>query len=197
MKYQIIYADPCWSYKDKSKSHGGGAESHYSCMNINDICSLPIKYIADKNSTLFLWATMPMLREAIQVIEAWGFTYKTCAFTWIKGNKRLTNKQGVFFNFGIDDYMGMGRWTRANAELCLLATKGKPKRISAKVRQVVYSPLQNHSQKPAEVRERIVELMGDLPRIELFARDKVDGWHTWGNECECDIDLTNSEDKGE
>lgn len=186
-KYQIIYADPCWSYKDKSKSHGG-AESHYSCMNINDICSLPVKNISDKNSVLFLWTTMPMIREALQVIDAWGFEYKTCAFTWIKGNKRLT-KQGVFFNFGIDDYMGMGSWTRANAELCLLATKGKPKRICAKVRQVIYSPLQAHSKKPDEARKRIVQLMGDLPRIELFAREKIDNWDTWGNECPCDIDL--------
>ena len=190
MKYQIIYADPAWEYKDKSKSRGGGAESHYKTMNINDICSMPIKDISDKDCVLFLWTTMPMLKEALQVIYSWGFDYKTVAFTWIKGNKRVS-KQGVFFNFGIDDYMGMGRWTRANAELCLLATKGKPKRISASVRQVVYSPLENHSKKPDEVRKRIIDLMGDLPRIELFAREKSDGWHTWGNEVECDIKLDN------
>ena len=118
-----------------------------------------------------MWATFPMLREALDVIEAWGFSYKTVAFNWVKQNR---NGTGIF--------MGLGNWTRSNSEICLLATKGKPKRISGSVRSVVLSPLQQHSRKPAEIRDRIVELMGDLPRIELFAREATPGWDVWGNE---------------
>lgn len=185
MKYQIIYADPPWSYKVWSKKGlGRSAESHYKTMDKNSIQKLPIKEIADKNCVLFLWVTPPCLLEGIELIKAWGFEYKTIAFTWVKKNKKSDSL-----------FWGMGYWTRANAELCLLATKGKPKRISARVHQVINTPIEQHSKKPDETRKRIVELMGDLPRIELFARDKVDGWHTWGNECECDIDLTNSKDK--
>ena len=118
-----------------------------------------------------MWATFPMLREALELIEAWGFTYKTIAFNWVKQNK---SGNGIFW--------GLGNWTRSNSEICLLAVKGKPKRISAGVHSVVLSPLQRHSQKPAEVRDRIVELMGDLPRIELFARSAAEGWDCWGPE---------------
>ncbi len=118
-----------------------------------------------------MWATFPMLREALQLIEAWGFEYKTIAFNWIKQNKRGS---GLFW--------GLGNWTRSNSEICLLAIKGKPKRLSAAVHSVIMSPVQRHSQKPEEARERIVQLMGDLPRIELFARSAAPGWDVWGNE---------------
>lgn len=105
------------------------------------------------------------------MIKAWGFTYKSIGFQWIKLNR---SGKGYFF--------GLGRWTRGNTEPCLIATKGKPKRISAGVSQLIFSPIRNHSQKPEEVREKIVELMGDLPRVELFARERADGWDAWGNE---------------
>ena len=118
-----------------------------------------------------MWATFPMLREALQLIEAWGFEYKTIACNWIKQNKRGS---GLFW--------GLGNWTRSNSEICLLAIKGKPKRLSAAVHSVIMSPVQRHSQKPEEARERIVQLMGDLPRIELFARSAAPGWDVWGNE---------------
>ena len=118
-----------------------------------------------------MWATFPMLKEALEVVEAWGFTYKTVAFNWVKQNK---SGEGLF--------MGLGNWTRSNSEICLLATKGKPKRVGAGVRSVILSPIQRHSQKPTEIRDRIVELMGDKPRIELFARDTSPGWDSWGNE---------------
>lgn len=127
--------------------------------------------IAADNCVLFLWTTYPMLKEAIKVIEAWGFTYKSIAFQWVKQNR---SGNGFFF--------GLGRWTRGNTEPCLIAVKGKPKRISAGVSQLVFSPLRKHSQKPDEVRDRIVELMGDVPRIELFARNTAAGWDSWGNE---------------
>jgi N6-adenosine-specific RNA methylase IME4 len=190
MRYNIIYADPPWRYKDKSKSHGGGAECHYPTMDIKDICNMPVHDIAAENCALFLWVTMPMLREGLMVIDSWGFKYKTCAFVWIKTNKRKNPKQYCLLpeeNF--DEFLGMGRWTRANAELCLLATKGSIQRQSAAVRQIIYSPIERHSKKPDETRDRIVELLGDLPRVELFARQKVSGWDVWGNEVENDITL--------
>lgn len=170
-KYNIIYADPPWSYKDKKCN--GNCESHYETMNIKDICNLPIKNIADKDCVLFLWVTYPMLNEGLKLIEEWGFKYKTIGFQWIKQNK---SGKGFFF--------GLGRWTRGNSECCLIAVKGKPKRISNSVSQLVFSPLQEHSKKPDIVREKILELIGDKPRIELFARQSVEGWDCWGNEVE-------------
>ena len=115
--------------------------------------------------------TLPCLKEALQVIKEWGFTYKTCAFNWVKKNKKADSW-----------FWGMGYWTRANSELCLLATKGKIKRKSAKVHQIVDTSIEEHSKKPDIVRERIVELIGDMPRIELFARKQITGWDCWGNE---------------
>lgn len=147
-------------------------------MTIDDICNLPVKNIASENCVLFLWVTFPTLLDSFKVIEAWGFNYKTVAFVWVKHNKKTPTL-----------FWGMGFWTRANAEICLLATKGKPKRISAKVHQVIISPIEEHSKKPNEIRKRIVDLIGDLPRIELFARQKTDGWDVWGNEVDSDIKL--------
>ena len=175
-KYNIIYADPPWQYA-RSKVQGA-AEKHYRTMSVDDICQLPIAEICGKDCILFMWATFPQLREALQVIKAWGFDYKSVAFVWLKQNKS-----------GIGWFYGLGFWTRGNAEICLLATKGQPKRKSAKVHQFIISPLRGHSQKPDEARDKIVELVGDLPRVELFAREKAEGWDTWGNEVECDIVL--------
>jgi len=172
-KYQIIYADPPWSYRDKALAGGRGASCKYKTQSIEWIRALPVNNIADDNCILFLWVTMPKLDECWSVISAWGFKYKTVAFTWVKKNK---HSQSWFF--------GMGRWTRANAELCLLATRGKPKRINAGISSVVVSSIRKHSQKPDEVRERILELCGDVPRIELFARGEYKGWDVWGDEIE-------------
>lgn len=168
-KYQIIYADPPWKYNNNRGR--GVAENHYWTMPIEEICSLPINEITEKDAALFLWVTFPQLPEAFKVIKAWGFTYKTVAFVWVKQNK---TGNGFFF--------GLGHWTRSNAEICLLAVKGHPKRISNKVFQLIVSPLERHSKKPEEARRRIVELMGNLSRIELFARQKSLGWDIWGNE---------------
>jgi N6-adenosine-specific RNA methylase IME4 len=170
-KYSIVYADPPWSYKDKASAGKRGACYKYPVMPHEDICNLPIKNITTDNCILFMWITMPKLNECLDVINSWGFKYKTNAFTWIKQNK-------------ISDtlFMGMGRWTRANSELCLLATKGKPKRIDAGVHSVVISHIESHSKKPDEVRNRIEKLCGNVPRIELFAREECEGWDCWGNE---------------
>lgn len=147
-------------------------------MDIEELCSMPVNGIAADNSVLFLWATFPQLQEALRLIKAWGFTYKTVAFVWLKLNK----KSHTWF-------YGLGFWTRGNAEICLLATKGHPHRISNKIHQLIVSPVEEHSKKPDAARDKIIELLGDLPRIELFARQKTEGWDIWGNELENSITL--------
>ncbi len=173
-KYGSIYADPPWRYEQKRLQ--GAAEHHYSTMTANDICSLPVQHITEKDCVLFLWATFRQLPEALRVIKAWGFSFKTVAFVWIKLNKKSKSW-----------FYGLGFWTRGNAEICLLATRGKPKRRSKRVHQLIVSPVEAHSKKPDQARDKIVELMGDLPRVELFARQRTDGWDVWGNEVEDDI----------
>jgi len=168
-EYSIIYADPPWAYRQKSLQ--GAAEHHYKTMNIEDICQLPVSEIAAKDSVLFLWATFPQLPEALRLIKAWNFQYKSVAFVWLKKNKKADSW-----------FYGLGFWTRGNCEICLLATKGRPKRKAANVHQLIISPLEEHSKKPDIVRDKIVDLMGDLPRIELFARQQTPGWDAWGNE---------------
>ena len=172
-KYNVIYVDPPWGYQNKATR--AAADKHYDTMTIEELKQMPITRgvgcLAADDCALFMWATFPMLREALDLIEAWGFKYKTIAFNWIKQNK---SGAGLFW--------GLGNWTRSNSEICLLAIRGKPKRISAAVHSVVMAPVQKHSQKPDEVRERIVKLVGDVPRIELFARAAAPGWDCWGNE---------------
>tara|TARA_Y100000004_G_C8913862_1_gene412156 strand:- start:555 stop:1094 length:540 start_codon:yes stop_codon:yes gene_type:complete len=171
-KYKIIYADPAWHFKTYSnKGQKRSAIRHYDTMDINNIYDLPVKSISDDDCILFLWVIDSMLPQALEVIERWGFKYKTVAFTWVKQNKK---SEGYF--------TGMGYYTRCNPEQCLLATKGKIKRLSKSVRQLIVSKLEDHSKKPDSVRDRITELCGDLPRIELFARQRVKGWDCWGNE---------------
>ena len=170
-KYDIIYADPPWRYDNPKNNDPAMGGITYPTMSLEDICNMPIHNIASKNCILFLWATMPKLREALEVIKAWGFNYKTCAFCWVKQNP---SGNGI--------YSGLGHWTNGNAELCLLATKGAPKRVSKNVKQIVLAPRGRHSAKPPEVRNRIVQLIGDISRIELFAREEPEGWDCFGNE---------------
>lgn len=175
-KYNIIYADPPWEYKTYSKKGqtkaNGSMLPHYNTMTLEDIKNLPISKICDKECILFLWVTFPTIEKAFEVIKAWGFTYKTCAFTWVKQNPK---------NDGI--YSGMGHWTNGNAELCLLATKKSfPKRVNKNVKQIVLAHREAHSKKPDRIRDDILRLVGDIPRIELFARQQADGWDCWGNE---------------
>lgn len=178
-KYSIIYADPPWQYKVYSKKGlGRSAESHYPTMELEDIQALPVGELADTDCILFMWTTIPLLKDCFSVMKAWGFEYKTVGFVWIKQNKKSDSL-----------FWGMGHWTRANAEFCMLATKGRPKRKSAGVHQVIISHIEEHSKKPDIVRHRIIELVGDLPRVELFAREKADGWDAWGNEVDCDIEI--------
>lgn len=171
-KYNIIYADPPWSYTDRALAGKRGAGCKYDLMSDNEIYSMPIQSISHQDCILFLWVTFPKLQEGLNVISHWGFKYKTCGFTWVKTNKKSTDTI----------FMGMGNWTRSNAELCLIGIKGKIKRQSASIRSVVMSPIEMHSKKPDIVRENIVRLVGDLPRIELFARQTAKGWDSWGNQ---------------
>jgi site-specific DNA-methyltransferase (adenine-specific) len=182
MKYNIIYADPPWNFNFRER-RGLSDEAKsklYDTMNGDDICNLPIKELTDNDCVLFLWVMNSELPLALKVIESWGFTYKTVAFTWVKTTKNTY-------------HFGGGNWTRSNPELCLLATKGHIIRKSASVRNLVVSPLREHSRKPDEIRTQIIELVGNLPRIELFARQKVEGWDSWGNEVQNDIELESNE----
>jgi N6-adenosine-specific RNA methylase IME4 len=186
LRYSVIYADPPWLYAKWSGEPHVLAQMRarssrpvpYPCMKTPEICALPVGSICADDCVLFLWAISPLLPDAFKVITAWGFTYRTIAFTWVK-----QNPSGVGFAFGL------GYWTRANPELCLLATRGKPKRVSKSVPNLLISPRREHSRKPDEARERIVELCGDLPRAELFARQTVPGWSAWGNEVQSDFTL--------
>ena len=179
MKYQIIYADPPWNFRGYDlKKTARYVGNKYEVQSKEWLEELPIHKIADSDCLLFIWVTMPKLNEVFDLIKAWGFEYKTVAFTWVKRNKKSPSW-----------FWGMGGWTRANAELCLLATKCSPKRVSAAIHSVIDTPIEGHSKKPDIVREKIIELAGSLPRIELFARQKTEGWDVWGNEVKSDIVL--------
>lgn len=173
-KYNIIYADPPWEYRKSGgmRSGRGLAKKHYNTMNVDEIMRLPIHRICDKNCYLFLWVTAPCLLDGANTIISWGFNYVTVAFTWIKCNSK--NMGSLFY--------GMGNFTRANPEYVLLGRIGKLDRISSNIHSVVTSSIEEHSKKPDSVRNRIVRLYGNIPRIELFARQKYDGWDSWGNE---------------
>lgn len=170
-KYSVIYADPPWTYRDKCHAGERGAGYKYPLMTFSALAKMPIDSLAADDAILFLWATWPLLSEAIDLMPRWGFSYKTIGFIWVKTNP----KSGTPF-------IGMGNWTRSNSEPCLLGVRGKPKREGAAVSSVVLSPRREHSRKPDEVRDKIVELCGDVPRLEMFARTQVEGWDVWGNE---------------
>ena len=174
-KYQIIYADPPWEYSSDPKSKRGIwglAHQQYNTMTMDDLKKLPVPFISHEDSVLFLWATFPNLQQALDLISCWGFTYKTCAFVWEKFDR--TNNTPKKY--------GLGWYTRSNCEIVLLGRKGKFDRANAAVQQIVKSTITKHSQKPDEVRKRILKLCGDLPRIELFARKVIPGWTCVGNE---------------
>jgi N6-adenosine-specific RNA methylase IME4 len=155
-----------------AKGQGRSASRHYQTMTIEQIAALPVASIAAPDCVLFFWATMPQLPAAIGIIKAWSFTYKTAAFTWIKQSRS-----------GSRLHWGMGFSTRSNAEICLLATRGSPKRIAANVHSVIISPVQEHSRKPDEALERIERLVGG-PYVELFARRQRPGWSACGDQLE-------------
>jgi N6-adenosine-specific RNA methylase IME4 len=191
--YGAILADPPWRFRTWDQreaivrrsvsvtdgSMNKSAAVHYNTMTIEDICALPVGTLAADNCALFLWIAWPNLEDALSVIEAWGFEFKTAAFVWTKAHAG----QLEMFEQAISDQMGMGYWTRANTEPCILATRGKPKRLNADVRQAIIEPRREHSRKPDCVHGRIERLVGG-PYVELFARSRRLGWDAWGNEVE-------------
>ena len=179
-KYNIIYADPPWKYGSKSAVNNSTGNDikplseHYNSMTLSEIKQMPVKDLLKKDAALFLWVTDSHLNEAIELMRAWGFKYKTVAFNWVK----LTSKGNYCKN--------VAPWTMKSSEICLLGTKGaltKYKKAN-NIESLVLAERTKHSKKPDEVRLRIVRLFGDLPRIELFARKKADGWDSFGNEIE-------------
>jgi N6-adenosine-specific RNA methylase IME4 len=185
--FGAILADPPWRFRTwdqrvaiprvRSDGTNISAATHYSTMAIEDIAALSVSDLATNDCSLFLWVTWPNLLEALQVIDAWGFTFKTCAFCWTKAHAG----QVEMFQDDITGLLGMGYWTRANSEPCLLATRGNPKRLNADVRQAIIEPRREHSRKPDCVHGRIERLVAG-PYLELFARTRRPGWHVWGNE---------------
>ncbi|MFP6740559.1 MAG: MT-A70 family methyltransferase [Alphaproteobacteria bacterium] len=176
--YKVIYADPPWTFATYSKKgKGRSPEAHYDCMSFDAIKELPVADWASKDSILLLWVTDPLLPKGLELLDAWGFTYKTVGFYWAK-----LNKAGSPHAYSDRDFFtGMGFWTRANPEQCLLATRGKPKRIAKDVRRLVVAPRREHSRKPDEVYENI-ERLADGPYLEMFARSSRQGWDSWGNQ---------------
>jgi N6-adenosine-specific RNA methylase IME4 len=185
--FGAIYADPPWRFdvwsgettvkaRDSASTYTS-ANVHYDTMAADEIAALPVADLAADDCALFLWVTWPTLEQAMRLIEAWGFKYKTCAFDWVKAR----NTQPDFFQDEIKPLMGMGYWTRANSEPCLLATRGKPKRLRADVRQGIIEPRREHSRKPDCVPSRIERLVAG-PYLELFARTQRPGWTVWGNQ---------------
>jgi N6-adenosine-specific RNA methylase IME4 len=170
-KYKVIYADPPWQFNNKNTggSLSSGAANHYDVMTHEDICQLPVQDIADDDCILFMWWVASQPEEALRVVKSWGFTLKTMTgFVWDKETKHGK------------DFFGMGFYTRQGSENCLIAVKGKPQKVSSSVRAVTRAKVGKHSEKPNVFNDKIVELMGDVPRIELFARNTVDGWDSWG-----------------
>jgi N6-adenosine-specific RNA methylase IME4 len=184
--FRVIYADPPWSFAAWShRGEGKGASQHYPTMKLADICALPVASIAAPDAALFLWVVQPMLPEAMKVIEAWGFEFRTVAFCWIKMPAAWTDEpdQLSLLPTRIKPRLGLGYHTRSGMEQCWLAIRGKGyKRAAQGIEQVLHAPLQQHSRKPDEIAERIVALAGDVRRIELFARRPRAGWAVWGDE---------------
>jgi N6-adenosine-specific RNA methylase IME4 len=177
--FRVLYADPPWRFAAWShRGEGKGASQHYRCLSLDDLCALPVGDLATKDAALFLWVVQPMLPEALRLVGAWGFTFKTVAFIWVKMPPLWTPESGR-----IQPRLGLGYHTRSGAEQCWLAVRGKGYRRQAMgVEQVLHAPVREHSRKPDEICERIERLVGDVPRIELFAREQRTGWSAWGDE---------------
>ena len=173
----VVLADPPWKFVVRSeRGLGRSAERHYMVMTTRQIADLGplIRAVCHDDCALFLWTTWPMVAagDANRVLEAWGFTPKTAAFVWVKTNR----------NDG-KPAMGCGYWTRSNSEPCILATRGRPKRVAKDVRQVILAPRGAHSEKPIEAHHRIERLLGpDLERLELFSREAKFGWRHVGTD---------------
>lgn len=186
--FGAILADPPWHFQawvdtgvsgsklpNGGKNYGSSRGPTYPTMREAELAALPVKDVAADDCVLFMWVCWPILEQSLRLLKAWGFTYKTCGFSWMKAD------QYRLFALQEDVRMGLGYWTRANSEICLLATRGKPKRINPDVRQGIIEPLREHSRKPDCVHERIERLVSG-PYLELFARQQRPNWTVWGNQ---------------
>lgn len=198
--YGAIVADVPWTFLTRSnKGKGKSPEQHYGCMDLDAIKALPVADLAAKDAVLFFWVIDTHLAMALDVISAWGFEYKTKGFAWAKLNKKYYDYDPAM-QIAHEDrawFKGMGFWTRANTEDCLLATRGRPKRQSKAVRRLIVSPLREHSRKPAETLQRVEELV-DGPYVELFSRESRSGWDHMGDEVgkfdpPCNVELAGIE----
>lgn len=185
--YSLLYIDPPWLYRDKAKAGNRGAEFQYPCMSLDELKNMKsyIDDISNDDSVMYMWVTGPMMNVGINLMEHWGFKFKVVSFTWIK--KTVNNK--LFWGMGAVS-------TRSNPEFVILGIKGKGlKRVSASVHSVVESQIREHSRKPDEVRDRLVQLYGDVPRVELFARQHIDGWDAVGDAVGSHIEVDLHNDK--
>lgn len=181
MKYDVILADPPWSYyswDENTGPQGRTAAKHYNVMSVEEIAALPVADLAAENCALFLWAVWPDIFRAREIIRAWGFTYRTIAWVWAK-----LNPSSLGFHYGL------GYYTRANTEPCLLAVKGSMPPAVKDVQALIVSPVREHSRKPDEQYGKIDRLYPDARKIELFARKSWEGWDVWGNEVDGDVEL--------
>lgn len=210
--FRVIYADPAWSYRDAGQSGSktnSGAAVHYPTLTPEQIAGLNVSSIAADDSLCFMWITGPQMETGLEVLRSWGFDYVTTAFVWTKTGSTTTSQsrlREVLREAGmarqaikgvVDKVVerlwpafaiGQGSYTRANPEICILGRRGAGvKRVSAGVRSEVLEPPGRHSRKPDVVAERIVQLVGDVPRIELFAREARPGWWAWGNEVDSNL----------
>jgi N6-adenosine-specific RNA methylase IME4 len=187
--YGAIVADPPWHFSSRTALQSSNwhsrrdAEKHYATMRLPELLALPVRNLAAKSGChLFLWTTSPMLRTAFEVIEAWGFRYSSVAFTWVKLRRALRTEQLRFTATADSDlHVGLGLTTRKNSEFCLLARRGSPKRVAKDVREIILSPVREHSRKPDEAYRRVERYCAG-PYLELFAREQRSGWTAWGNE---------------
>lgn len=170
--FGCILADPPWAFKTYSGKTGTphrSANDHYSTVGFSGLSAIPVSSVSAKDAALFMWVVDSHLDEAIKLGEAWGFRFKTVALVWAK-----TTASGKF-------RIGMGYWSRKQTEICLLFTRGSPRRLSKGVRQLIVAPRREHSRKPDEQYERIEALVAG-PYLEMFARTGRAGWQAWGNE---------------
>ena len=174
--FDVILADPPWTFRTYSDK-GGGRGPSYPTMTLDELQALPVGELASPNAALFLWCCWPSIfRDVPALLQAWGFSYRACAFVWVKANRG-----------GAGFFQGLGYYTRANTEPCLLAVRGSMPVAARNVAQVIYSPRRRHSQKPAEQYDKIERLYPGRQYLELFAREKRPGWASWGNEIDSDL----------
>lgn len=184
-KYKIIYADPPWHYGSKSAvNNSSGSDikplsDQYTTTKTKDLSLLDVNNIADDDCALFIWTTDSHIPDALELIKAWGFKYKTVAFKWIKQTSSGNT------------YKNVAPWTMKSCEICLLATKGSMLKYKIKnnTEELVFAERTKHSRKPDEVRRRIIDMFGDLNSLEMFARYSVDGWDVFGNEAPNSIEI--------